>query len=61
MKKVIIVDKNEIQIYEGYCAGKSYLWNLFFGWRKTDKKNKMTYIIGNKAYNKIQDILKLWE
>lgn len=38
MRKMIIYttnDKMVIDILLMYCEGKSYLWNMYFGWRET--------------------------
>ena len=40
----------EFELLEAYCLGKSWLWNEFFGWRKTvDKK-----LNGEWAYYKLR-------
>ncbi len=37
-----------------YCEGRSFLWNMFFGWRRTYNKEMMEFILPS---NKIK-ILK---
>ena len=39
----------EFELLETYCLGKSKLWNMFFGWRKTIDKG----INGEWAYYKL--------
>ena len=36
---VLAIAKTEPEraLYDMYCAGRSYFWNMFFGWRKTRK------------------------
>ena len=30
-------DTLEIALLESYCLGKSFLWNMFLGWRKSKR------------------------
>ena len=36
---ILAIAKTEPEkaLFDMYCAGHSYFWNLFFGWRKTKK------------------------
>ena len=36
---VLAIAKTEPEraLYDMYCSGRSYFWNIFFGWRKTRK------------------------
>lgn len=34
----------EMALYDMYCSGHSYFWNIFFGWRKTRK-------VGNEEWS----------
>ena len=43
------VESFEFELLEAYCLGKSKLWNMFFGWRKTVNKG----INGEWAYYKL--------
>ncbi len=35
-----------------YCDAKSFLWNMFFGWRKTNKQG-MYFKFTEKQYERI--------
>lgn len=41
-----------------YCEGRSTLWNMFFGWRKSTNDNKMFFWIPSR---KIDELLKIAE
>lgn len=43
------IDSYEYELLNAYCFGKSFLWNIFFGWRKTIDRG----ISGEWAYFKI--------
>ena len=43
------VESFEFELLEAYCLGKSKLWNMFFGWKKTVNKG----INGEWAYYKL--------
>ena len=51
-------DKAMSDILEAYCEGRSFLWNIFFGWRKTDKDCKLFYWIPTR---KIETLINLAE
>lgn len=42
---VLAIAKTEPEkaLFDMYCSGRSYFWNLFFGWRRTRK-------IGNEEW-----------
>ena len=46
---MIPVKSFEFELLEAYCLGKNKLWNIFFGWRKTENRG----INGEWAYYKI--------
>jgi len=55
----VIVDLDSIEWYllAGYCCGKGILWNLLFGWRKTDfHYNVAYYKISVKDWKEIKEI-----
>ena len=50
---------NSIEFYllEGYCCGKGFLWNMFFGWRKTCFKHNVAYYkISVKDWKRINEL-----
>ncbi len=54
-----IITDNEIEqdILLAYCTGKSFLWNIYLGWRKTNiKTNQMYFWIPT---NKIEELTSL--
>ena len=40
-----------------YCMGKSRLFNMFFGWRRTDEKG-CTFILSKRAWREIEEFIK---
>ena len=52
------VESFEFELLEAYCLGKSKLWNIFFGWRKTVNKGTngewAYYKLKRKDYKEIQ-------
>ena len=50
-------DKVMYNILEAYCEGRSFLWNIFLGWRKTDH-DKLFYWIPTR---KIETLINLAE
>ena len=54
MKKYYIDNECMVDFVEMYCEGKSYLWNLFFGWRRSHFRNETwiysIYRIPKKIY-----------
>ena len=53
------VNLNSVEFYllEAYCYGKSALWNLFFGWKKTIFMDGFTVV--NTAIYKVS--VKDWK
>lgn len=39
-----------------YCEGRSFLWNMFLGWRKTNKENQMFFWIPS---NKVERLIAI--
>ena len=39
-----------------YCEGRSALWNMFFGWRKTSNDNQMFFWIPSHKVNELLEI-----
>lgn len=54
---IITDDEIEQDILQAYCTGKSFLWNMYLGWRKTNlKTNQMYFWIPT---NKIEELTSL--
>lgn len=53
-KKLVCAKTNSVlfHLLESYCLGKSRLWNMVFGWRKTIDKG----INGEYAFYKINGL-----
>ena len=45
-------------ILHAYCEGRSALWRMFLGWRKTDSENQQFFWIPK---NKIDFLMELGE
>lgn len=43
-----------------YCLGKNWLFNMFFGWRRTDL-NGCEFILSKKAWKDIEDYIKAYK
>lgn len=57
-----IVTKDEVEqnILFAYCEGRSFLWNMYFGWRRgIAKTNEMFFWIPKRKINSLNDIIKL--
>jgi hypothetical protein len=55
MKLYVVLTDEESMLLDMYCAGKSALWNMFFGWRKTkyvgsNRNPQYYYRVPRKAY-----------
>ncbi len=60
--EVGVWDKVDQNILLAYCEGHSFLWNMFFGWRKTivDSKSKYTFmyfLIPSKNYEILKKLI----
>ncbi len=40
-----------------YCMGKSFLFNMFFGWRKTNEKG-CVFILSKRAWRELEEFIK---
>lgn len=49
MTKYHVCDELVADFLFMYCEGKSFLWQMFFGWRKTSE-NTWDFIVSNRAY-----------
>lgn len=59
MKLYMVNTEEEFALLEMYCAGKSALWNLFFGWRKTvtvNNENRYYYKIPKSAFERCESL-----
>ena len=65
MKKYYIDNECMVDFVEMYCEGKSYLWNLFFGWRRSHFRNETwiysIYMIPEKIYQMAIDMAKKYD
>lgn len=52
--KIITVDVVEQEILFAYCEGKSYIWNIYLGWRSCAKDNCMTFWIPTKSIKELE-------
>ena len=41
-----------------YCEGRSGLWNMFFGWRKTNSQNQTFFWIPTRKLNNLIEIVE---
>jgi hypothetical protein len=41
---------SETELFNAYCLGKSNLWNMFFGWRKTAADDDYIFTLPEKDY-----------
>lgn len=67
---ILLIDKklgySKIKVYKDFnfeqdlcfmfCDIKSKIWNMFFGWKKTNKDDSMIFVFPNKIANLIFDI-----
>ena len=51
-------DKKIQSILLGYCEGRSALWRMFLGWRKTTCKEQMFFWVPSR---KLDDLIKIAE
>ena len=50
----LYLENNEdiIELFMLYCEGKSFLWKMFFGWRKTNKHGAY-FKLTEKQYKRV--------
>lgn len=62
MKTYRITDPKFQDLCFAYCAGKSPIWRLFYGWRKTSfKENDLSvcyFTLSKKSYNELNEIFQ---
>lgn len=65
MKKYCIDNECMRDILMLYCEGKSYLWNAFFGWRRSHFKDGKweysVYMIPERIYRMAMNIAKKYD
>lgn len=49
-------DKKMQGLLFAYCEGRSALWRMFFGWRKSTKDNQMFFWIPSHKVNELLEI-----
>ena len=42
------------ELLEIYCLAHSAVWNLFFGWRRTNSKDIRTYYIPHSEFENVR-------
>jgi hypothetical protein len=40
-----------------YCMGKTFLFRMFFGWRRSDEKG-CTFILSKRAWCELEEFIK---
>jgi hypothetical protein len=61
MKKITTNDNLEVTLYLMYCDNKSFVWQMFFGWRETDKDDNYTFIVPTKVEEKVKTLKKFYK
>ena len=57
--KVITADPTTQNVFFAYCIGKSFLWNIFFGWRYTSYKDgSMIFWLPANKLSSLDDCIK---
>ena len=51
-------DRKMQSILFAYCEGRSFVWNIFFGWRKTYNNNQMFFWIPSHKIHELIIIVK---
>ena len=41
---IIVTTEEEMALLDMYCEGRSFIWRMFFGWRRTKKYLGVTTI-----------------
>lgn len=55
-KRVILLNNQLAYLAFAYCAGKSYLFNMFFGWRESNTES-CTFILSKRAWRKLENLI----
>lgn len=65
MKKYLIDNDCMADFLEMYCEGKTFLWNVFFGWRETvyskDGQERRYYIVPERIYQMAKRSAEVWD
>ena len=40
---IIVTTEEEMALLDMYCEGRSFIWRMFFGWRRTKKVGTMNW------------------
>lgn len=54
------IDSIEYLITNTWAEAKGYLFNIFFGWRKTDSNNYATFLLSKKDWKNIDIKIKYY-
>lgn len=64
MKKYIVNNEHIRDLLEMYCRGRSYIWNMFFGWRQSHFANDdwkwSIYIVPEYVFKEAQYYADKW-
>ena len=67
MKKYLIDNVCMDDFLAMYCEGKTFLWNAFFGWRKTvyskdgQEWSRSYYIVPERIYQMAKRSAEVWD
>lgn len=48
----LVNDEDIIHLCHLYCDAKGFIWNMFFGWRKTNRHGNY-FLLTRKQYDRI--------
>jgi hypothetical protein len=54
-------DKKMQALLFAYCEGRSALWRMFLGWRKTTKDDRMFFWIPSRKIDELLEIAEMAE
>lgn len=57
MITVAVSDATSVNVLLAYCVGKSWIFNLFFGWRRTSK-NTYFFKLPKNDWMKLKKIIQ---
>ena len=64
MKKYIVNNERTRDLLEMYCRGRSYIWNMFFGWRRSHFSNDdwewSLYVVPESVFKEAQYYADKW-
>lgn len=64
MKRYIVNNERTRDLLEMYCRGRSYIWNMFFGWRHSHFSNDdwkwSIYVVPEYVFKEAQYYADKW-